>query len=162
MDLCVFHLVTPQRQQMRSLQLSAHRGGGRCCLRWSSLCSSSPPLMLPPGCPELSDGGLFMLPASPAASPAHHCAACCRAGLENVSQIKDGNAKCYAQQYHWAQVPLGSKPCFVQTNDREDTKHKTHNLRILLKTAAVLLWPFLLMCPVTLQSVSISFWLYLH
>lgn len=95
-DCCGFHLAMPQqRQQMRSLQLSAHRGGGRCCLRWSSLSSSSPPLMLPPGCPQLSDAGLFILPASPAASPARHCAESCRAVPENVSQNDDGNAKRY-------------------------------------------------------------------
>lgn len=46
-------------QQMRCLQLSAHhRGGGRRCLRWSWLYSSSPPLMLPPGCPELFDAAV--------------------------------------------------------------------------------------------------------
>lgn len=65
------------------LQLSAHhRGGGRCCLRWSWLCSSSPPLMLPPGCPELFDAAV----PPPLPPPAHHCAARCRALLENVSQ----------------------------------------------------------------------------
>lgn len=61
-----------------------------------------------------------------------------------------------AMQYHLAQVPLGSNPWLVQTNYYR--KQKIHNLYSLLKTAAVLLWPFLLLCPVTLQwSVSIFF-----
>lgn len=56
--------------------------------------------MLPPGCPELFDSGLFIRPASPAASPARYRAVPRRsmrgtAVLKNVSQIKDGDAKCY-------------------------------------------------------------------
>lgn len=76
-DCCVPHLVTlQQKQQMRCLQLSAHhRGGGRCCLRWSWLYSSSPPLMLPPGCPELFDATVPP-PLPPQHTTALHAAEC--------------------------------------------------------------------------------------
>lgn len=75
--------------------------------------------MLPPGCPELSEAGLFILPASPAASLAHQ-----RAVLENVSQIKDGNAARYVQQQHLAQVPLGLQPTKL-SRITETSKFKT-------------------------------------
>lgn len=112
-DCCVSHLVMlQQRQQMRCLQLSAHhRGGGRCCLRWSWLYSSSPPLMLPLGCPELFDA------AVPPPLPPQHT---------TVLQSAPGERQSNLGWKRWmlcltlslAKVPLGTKTCFVYMNRR--------------------------------------------
>lgn len=114
-DCCVSHLVMlQQRQQMRCLRLSAHhRGGGRCCLRWSWLYSSSPPLMLPPGCPELFDG------AVPPPLPPQHTTALHAAERSWRTSVKRKMETLNVMfNLIISKGSLGTKTCFVNINRR--------------------------------------------
>lgn len=92
MDCCAHPDAAAEAADEMSAALGPPQRRWEMLLKMEFTFSSSPPLMLPPGCPQLFDSGLFIRPASPAASPARYRGT---AVLQNVSQIQDGDAKCY-------------------------------------------------------------------